>query len=277
MIRLFRLFSKFPLFFLHFLGAGLGWIAFVASPVYRRRFMGNAALAGYSFKQVWPAIGHAGKMVAELPRLWQGAPVPVLMKNTHCLDRAYAAGRGVVLLAPHLGCFEIAPQMVAEKYAEQYGALTILYRPARQAWLAKIMQHARHRPGLQAVPTNMMGVRHMLKALRQGKAVGLLPDQVPPDGMGLWAPFFGQDAYTMSLAARLVQQTGATLVLGWTERLSWGRGFVVHVVDFKEPLAVDLSEAVMQINKSMEALICQAPSQYLWGYARYKQPRKESV
>jgi KDO2-lipid IV(A) lauroyltransferase len=59
--------------------------------------------------------------------------------------------------------------------------------------------------------------------------VGLLPDQVPPDGMGVWAPFYGRPAYTMTLAARLVQQTGAALLLIWAERLPAGRGWVLRV------------------------------------------------
>ena len=107
--------------------------------------------------------------------------------------------------------------------------------------------------------------------------MGLLPDQVPPDGQGLWAPFFGRDAYTMTLAVRLAQQTGAAVVLVRCERLPWGRGFVTHFEPLAQPLSDQLDVAVVQINQAMEHLIRQCPEQYLWGYARYKQPRAEAA
>ena len=98
----------------------------------------------------------------------------------------------------------------------------MLYRPARKAWLRELVDTSRTRPGLAVAPATLAGVRQMMRALRRGEAVGLLPDQVPPDGMGVWAPFFGRPAYTMTLAARLVQQTGAALLLAWGERLPRG-------------------------------------------------------
>ena len=272
---LFRLFSYLPLWFLHASGWVLGWLAYGLSPQYRQRFAENAALAGYGVTQVRGAIGQAGRMVAELPRLWMGAPMHYKWDNDAAVDRAYAAGQGIVFLTPHMGCFEISAQSAAERYSGRYGPMTVLYRPARQPWLANVMASARKRPGLETAPTNLAGVRQMIRALRNGRAVGLLPDQVPPDGMGQWAPVFGRKAYTMTLAARLVQQTGATVLVAWAERLSWGRGFCIHVRELPEPLSSELDRAVAQINQAMEQLIRECPQQYLWGYARYKQPRQE--
>jgi KDO2-lipid IV(A) lauroyltransferase len=103
--------------------------------------------------------------------------------------------------------------------------------------------------------------------------VGLLPDQVPPEGMGLWAPFFGKDAYTMTLSARLAQQAGASVLLSWGERLPLGRGYRLHFRELQQPLASDLASAVCQVNREMEQLVRECPGQYLWGYARYKQPK----
>jgi KDO2-lipid IV(A) lauroyltransferase len=126
----------------------------------------------------------------------------------------------------------------------------------------------------------------MIRALRRGGSVGLLPDQVPPDGMGVWAPFFGQPAYTMTLAARLARQTGAPIGVVWCERMPGGRGFTVRVQPLANPLpdrsadgenadpaALELADATA-INRSMEAVIAQRPEQYLWGYNRYKAPRR---
>ena len=152
--------------------------------------------------------------------------------------------------------------------------MTVLFRPPRQPWLRELVARARLRPGLQAAPTTLAGVKQLTRALRAGEAVGLLPDQVPPQGMGLMAPFFGRDAYTMSLSVRLIQQTGASVLLAWGERLPWGRGFRVHVQAMAEPLPADLLAAMTAINRAMEHLVRQCPSQYLWGYARYKSPRE---
>ncbi len=276
MIRLFKLLSFFPLWLLHGLGWALGWLVFAASATYRKRFLANAALAGYSFAQVRAAVGQAGCMSAELPRLWFGAPVAVRWEGEGCLERALQNGRGIVFLTPHLGCFEVTAQAVAQRYGQQMGPLTVLYRPARKALMQKLTQGARARPGLNSVPTNLSGVRLMIKALRQGHAIGLLPDQVPPQGMGLWVPFFGRDAYTMTLGARLAQQTGSSVLLVWGERLSWGRGYTLHFRELSTPLSVQLDAAVLQINQEMERLIRECPRQYLWGYARYKQPRGEA-
>ncbi|MCL1960636.1 MAG: lysophospholipid acyltransferase family protein [Desulfovibrionaceae bacterium] len=275
MFVLYRFLSVWPLALLHGVGAALGWLTWLASPTYRRRFAGNAALAGYGFGQVRPAVAHAGRMVMEMPRLWFGPPVPVRWDGADLVDAAYAAGKGVVFFTPHLGCFEITAQDVAGHYRAAHGPLTVLYRPARQAALAQVLETARRREGLQTVPTTLTGVRQMIKALRAGRAVGLLPDQVPPEGMGQWAPFFGQSAYTMTLAARLVLQTGATPLLVWGERLPRGRGFCLHFRALAEPLAGQLEPAVAQINREMESLIRECPQQYLWGYGRYKKPRAE--
>jgi len=195
------------------------------------------------------------------------------------LDAAVAQGKGVLLLTPHLGCFEVCAQAIAERFGQRC-TLTAMYRPAKQPWLRTLEETARARPGLVTAPASLAGVRQMLRALKQGQAVGLLPDQVPPQGMGVWAPFFGQAAYTMTLAQRLVQQTGAALLLIWAERLPRGAGFVLRVSELAEPLphALASDQAAQQagaavVNRAMERLIRQCPAQYLWGYHRYKQPR----
>ena len=278
MPSLFHLFSLLPLWLLHGLGAALGWLVFAVSPTYRRRFLDNARQAGYRFADVRAAVGHAGRLVAELPRLWlRPEPPPCVMIEPERVERIWAQGRGIVFLTPHLGCFELSVQAAARRWGAEHGPITILYRPARQAWLARVMATARNRPGVQAVPTTLSGVRQMIKALRRGESVGLLPDQVPPEGQGLWSPFFGRDAYTMTLAARLVQQTGASVIVARCERKSWGRGYVLNFEELPVPLSDSLETAVLQLNQAMEHTIRQSPSQYLWGYARYKHPRAEQA
>lgn len=275
MLLLFRLVAHLPLGLVHAIGAWAGWGVFLLSPTYRRRFVENARQAGYRFAQVRGAVAHTGRMAAELARLWFGRPPAIAWDNVQALDGAYAAGTGVLLLTPHLGCFEITAQGIAQRHMARHGPLTVLFRPARQAWLQPLVAASRQRPELAAVPTTLAGVRQMIKALRQGRAVGLLPDQVPPDGQGVWAPFFGKPAYSMTLAARLAQQTGAQVRLVWGERLPRGRGYVLH---FREPRVSwdgPLDQVVAGMNAEMERLVRECPQQYLWSYARYKTPRQE--
>ena len=275
MILLFRFFSVWPLWALHALGAVLGWVVFALSPTYRRHLLAHAAQANVSRADALASVAEAGKMVAELPRLWMGAPVPVSMTGREHIEAAQASGQGVLFLTPHMGCFE----MTARAYAEQFGqvpgrAMTVLFRPPRQAWLREVVAAARQGPGLETAPTTLAGVKQLVKALRSGAAVGLLPDQVPPDGQGVWAPFFGRAAYTMTLSARLAQTPRTALLLAWGERLGWGRGYVVHVLPgHAAPLPADPVAACTAINAAMERLVLAGPRQYLWGYARYKNPR----
>jgi len=279
MIFWFRFFSHWPLWALHAIGQTVGWLAWLLSPTYRQRFSANVKTAGLNFSQVRGAIGHAGSMSTELPRLWMGkSPAVVWTEGSlACVETAYAAGKGVLFLTPHLGCFEVTAQALTASFSAKFGPLTVLYRPSRKEGLGQVMEATRARPGLETAPTTLAGVRQMIKALRAGKAVGLLPDQVPPEGMGQWTPFFGKPAYTMTLAARLALQTGAKLMVIWGERLPWGQGYRIHASERNTPEAADVDVLVLQINQAMERLILSRPDQYLWGYARYKQPRLETT
>jgi len=268
---LFQSLSAWPLPLLHFFGTGVGWLTWLLSPTYRRRFAENARQAGFGPAQVRQGIAQAGKLVVETPRLWFGEMPPVDWEQSELIAKLRAEGRGIVFLTPHLGCFEVT----ARSYAARFGPVTVLYRPARKPWLRELIATSRSRENMTAVPTTLAGVRQMLRALKAGEAVGLLPDQVPPEGMGVWAPFFGRDAYTMTLPARLVHQTGAVLLLVWGERLPRGRGYQVHVHRFEGELARDPVAAATQINQEMERMVRAGPTQYMWGYARYKKPRGE--
>jgi Kdo2-lipid IVA lauroyltransferase/acyltransferase len=269
----FKCLSFLPLWLLHALGWLLGWLAFLGSAAYRQRFLENVRQAGIARSDWRKAVGESGKLVAELPRLWLGAAVPVRVDGEAHVARALDAGKGIVFLTPHLGCFEVAAQTYAQRFGQAGQPITVLFRPPRQTWLARWVAVARARPGMATAPTSLAGVKQLIKALRAGQCVGLLPDQVPPQGQGVWLPFFQREAYTMTLSARLAAQGGATVLIAWGERLSWGRGYIVHVQPLSGVLSSDLAQASAQINQAMESLIVQCPSQYLWGYARYKQPR----
>lgn len=281
MLTLFRWLSRWPLWLLHVVGGALGWLSYAFSPLYRRRFEANARQAGVARASSRAAIAEAGRLLTELPYLWMRPASRSILRHVAwegdaLIAEAHARGQGVIFLTPHMGSFEVTAQAYAERYAAEHGPITVLYRPARKPWLRELVDTARERPGLAAAPATLAGVRQMIRALRRGEAVGLLPDQVPPNDMGVWAPFFGRPAYTMTLAARLAQQTGAVLMLAWGERLAHGRGYVVHLSRFDEtlPAGADAqAESAAAVNRAMERLIRQRPQQYLWGYDRYKAPR----
>lgn len=268
---LFRALAQMPLGVLHALGVAVGWLSFLLSSTYRRRFLENARQAGYPFAAVRAAVAEGGKLAMETPRLWFGAPPPVEWEGAELIESARASGRGILFLTPHLGCFEVT----AQDYARRFGRITVLYRPARKRWLRELVDTARERVNLAAAPTTLAGVKQLFKALKSGEAVGLLPDQVPPQGMGAWAPFFGKPAYTMTLPARLAQQADALVLLAWGERLGLGRGYRVHIRAWEGDFPREPAAAAEQANRRLEALIRECPAQYLWGYARYKQPREE--
>lgn len=270
LLTLFRLLSWLPLPVLHAIGALLGWLVYLASPSYRRRLKDNIVRAGYagSLRQ---AIAEAGKNVLELPFIWCASPSRVLKSatigNWDLVQAALDAQRGIIFLTPHLGCFEITAQLVATKVP-----LTVLYRPPRKEVLKPLIEGARTRANLMLAPANLAGVRMLLKALRQGGPIGLLPDQVPQNGEGVWADFFGKPAYTMTLPAKLQQMSGASIILTYAERLSFGRGYVVRFVPFSEPPGETPQQQARAINAAMEKLIACCPAQYFWSYNRYKTP-----
>ena len=269
----FRLLSFLPLIVLHALGAVAGWAAYVLSGSYRRQLTTNLQRAlghkgGFALR--WAAAAEAGRMALELPAIWCRSLARMLslmreVRGFEHVERARAAG-GIIFITPHLGCFEIAGQ-----YCASLGPLTALYRPPRRASLAPVMLAGRRRGQMALAPADLSGVRQLLRALKRGENVGLLPDQAPQVGEGVWADFFGKPAFTMTLASRLIDQPGVTALLMWAERLSWGRGYRMHFSPLP-PLTGDAAARATQLNAALEALILQCPAQYLWGYNRYKTP-----
>ncbi|HEU4844810.1 MAG TPA: lysophospholipid acyltransferase family protein [Burkholderiaceae bacterium] len=270
LVLLFRFLSIFPLPLLHALGAALGWLVYLASPSYRRRMRDNLAQAGYS-AQLPAAIAEAGKSIVELPFIWCAAPERVSRhasdENWQLVQTALDAGRGIVFLTPHLGCFEIVAQEIALRTE-----LTVMYRPPKKAALKPLIEGARARDNLLLAPANMSGVRILAKTLKKGRPIGLLPDQVPQEGEGVWADFFGRPAYTMTLPAKLAQMGDATIIVTYAERLPHGKGYLIRFVPFTDRLEGTAAQQARAINAAMEQLIARAPAQYFWSYNRYKVP-----
>jgi Kdo2-lipid IVA lauroyltransferase/acyltransferase len=272
MVFVFRILSRLPLWLVHLLGGWLGRLTYLLSPTYRRNLQGNMTQAGIDPALHGAAAAEAGKQMAELARIWlrslDEANAQVLeVVGWELVESAQRAGKGIVFLTPHLGCFEITAQ-----YLSAFGDITVLYREPKSAAARDLILTGRKRAQLHLAPADLSGVRSLIKALKKGQMVGMLPDQAPKSGEGVWLKFFGRYAYTMTLAARLTE-TDAVSLLTWGERLPGGRGYRIHFAAPSQPLRGSTIERAQQINGEIEALIRQCPTQYLWGYNRYKQPR----
>ena len=272
--------SRLPLWLLHGAGATLGRLIYGFSRSYRRNLDANLAQAGYTDSATREAaIREAGRAMAELPAIWLLPPARVAKlvvdaRGWEWVERSHAAGRPIVFLTPHLGCFEITAQYYAWR-APVGKPITVLYRRPRKAALTPLIESGRGRNNMKLASADFAGVRALIRALRRGESAGVLPDQTPHVGEGVLAPFFGRPAYTMTLVKRLVRASDATLLLAWAERLPAGAGYRLTIRPFGAALAHGMTEAVTQINAALETLIRECPAQYLWSYDRYRLPQTE--
>lgn len=274
MSLLFRLLGQLPLPVLHVLGALLGWASYLGSPTYRRHLRENLerALPGAGMRLRMAAAAEAGKGGLETLRVWFASEVVLAsmvreVRGWEAVEAARRAGRGLVLVSPHMGSFEIFGAFL---FLRHY-PLTALYRPHRHALVQGLIERGRGR-FVRLAPAGLSGVRALLAALRRREAVFVLPDQVPTGGQGQWLPFFGRPAYTMTLVGRLTAQADTETFMVFGERLPCGRGFRLHFLPPAPPLAGSVEERTRAINENVESVVRMNPAQYLWGYNRYKTP-----
>lgn len=217
------------------------------------------------------SLRHSVTTVLELGFAWQGTPdrVNTAIKAVHgqaLLDQAQADGKGVIILAPHFGNWE-----VLNFWLSSHMPFTAMYEPPRIAPLNDTIRQGRERMGAHLVPTTARGVSSLLKALKRCEAVGILPDQVPEDTGGVMALFFGFPAYTATLLPKLVARTQARVIAAVAQRRPHGDGFELHFMD-ADARVYDTDEVVSAqgVNASVEAIIALDPVQYQWEYKRYK-------
>lgn len=271
---LLRLLGRLPLSVLHATGGALGWLVYLTSPNYAARLRDNLLQSGVwsdarDYQRILNAtVSEIGKAFAEVVAMWFRPQEEVaswvrVVHGWEAVEDARKAGRGLILLTPHLGCYEVIAQYLALKFP-----LTVLYRPPNYALLEPAMLEGRSRPQLRTAATDTGGVRTLLKALKRGEAIGILPDQVPSEGEGERAEFFGRPAQTMTLASKLAHSTGAPMLLTFARRLPRGRGYEMSF----EPMPGRLpgESAARHLNRGLESIIRRLPEQYLWSYNRYK-------
>lgn len=280
---LLKLLARLPLPVLHGLGIALGWLLYWTPGRHRGRLRSNLFASGVCTPGrdcrtlLRQSIGESGKALVELLPVWLRPYEKVLklVKGTtgwEHIEAARAAGKGIILIGPHVGCFEML-----NLYYAAFHPFTAMYKPPRNPLLAELMLAGRQRGQAKLVPTDLSGVRAQLAALKRDEAIGILPDQVATAGDGVWAPFFGRPAYTPTLVASLQRKTGAAAFLVAAERLSWGRGYHLHAFPVDCPLPADKRAAATRINQAVEEVVRRFPAQYMWSYNRHKRPGKAAL
>ena len=216
------------------------------------------------------SLTHSTATMLELGFAWMGDPERVessilAVHGRELLDEARTEGRGVIVLAPHFGNWEVLNFWLSSHFP-----FTAMYEPPKIRRLDPVIRRGRERMGASLVPTNPRGVAALLKALKRGEAIGILPDQEPSWGSGVFAPFFGRQAYTATLLPKLVARTEARVVTGVARRLP-GQGFALHFLPADERVYREEEvESASGVNASVEAAIALDPAQYQWEYKRYR-------
>ena len=266
-----------PLKVVHWLGSGLGWLTSILPTRARRTTEQNLRLCFPQLTDeelralVITSLQQTTITALEMGKNWL-SPIDKTLAmvkeivGEKVLEQAAAEKKGVIIVTPHLGNWELLGQ-----YVSKVTPTTFLYKPPRNPYFEKMMKSVRTRGKLKMAPTNSKGVGTLLKRLKQGESVGILPDQEPAIESGEFAPFFGVPALTMTLVAGLTARTGAKVVFGFAERLPQAQGFRMNIYP-ADPLIYDpdIKRSVEGLNRSVEKCVTQAISQYQWEYKRFK-------
>ena len=182
------------------------------------------------------------------------------------INRAVEHQQPVIVAVPHLGNWEYFWHWLQFNYP-----LVGMYQPSKFSGVDELVLAARSRFGGELFATDAKGILGLMRSLKQGKVMMILPDQAPRQGAGIYSPFYGQSAYTMTLLHRFIEKTGAQLVFGACLRAREGDGFHIHV---EAPQFETRDQTLESFNQSMnlqiESLINQWPEQYQWSYKRFK-------
>ncbi len=216
------------------------------------------------------SLKETAKTAMEAGAIWRNSWVwlqgkIVAMEGDEILRAKLAEGRGVLVLAPHHGNWE-----VVAPYLASVANLTAMYQPLDNPKMDELVLAGRSKLNITMAPTNRKGVMMLFKALQGGTIVGVLPDQVPaPESGGEIAPFFGQPALTMTLVQGLIQRTGCAVCSCYAERVAGG--FKLVVIDADEQIySAEPVVSVTGLNASVAACVRRAPAQYQWEYKRFR-------
>lgn len=261
------------------LGRRLGLLARHLLPGRRRLAERNLARA---YPQKTPAevaalarevFAHFGVLAADLFRA-VSRPVEETLARVEVvgLEEALAAsrtGRGVLFVTPHLGNWEYAALVTGAGGMPS----TVIARPLDNPLLDALLTDFRRRTGNRVVPKTE-AAREVLRTLRHGGTIGILPDQHahPPDAVVV--PFFGRPASTTSAVARFAARTEALVVTAACVRTGPARWRMTYLPPLdvrtlpEEERGVEALTA--RISRILEGMVREQPSQWLWLHNRWR-------
>lgn len=282
-----RLTALLPLRANHGFGAFLGWLCWVVPNRNRSNTLVNLQLCFPDMADdkrqalARASLMETGKALTETGWLWHRDPEDILELIEFPEQESAFAGllqvakagsddsrpqTKALLITPHFGAWELCPAALAPLKDPAY-----LYRPPRAIALEAIIKKGRERFGAEMVAVDAAGLKNLLRAIRRGRPVGILPDQEPDLDSGVFANFFGVPANTMTLLPRLAGKSGARVVCLAIERKSQGRGFRVHNVEVENDiLDADINKATTALNRTVEHCVTINPAQYCWSYRRFR-------
>ena len=274
---LLRLLSLLPLRATHAVGAVLGKLFWLAPTRLRHVTATNVRRCFPELDQtaqtalIRANLKETGKTLLEVGPLWFWDRKRLLnlftqISGEEAVHNARLKNHGVIFAGLHLGSWELVGVHLSDRYA-----VTMMYRPPRLRELEPLIVASRERFGAHLVPTSAAGVRQLFQVLAQAGCVGILPDQDPGEGSGVFAPFFGMPAYTMTLLPRLARKTGAAVFFVYAQRLPQAAGYHLHFVPAHPDIAhADAKIAAHHLNAGVESCVRTLPEQYQWGYKRFK-------
>ena len=274
---LFALLNKLSLRSAHRIGAFLSWLVILLPNRNRRITYANIRLCfpGLSTseqnKLARQSLVETGKTITETPAMWLWPGDKTLQLIQHIegaelLQQAHDQNKGVIIAFPHLGNWELVSLYCSSRYP-----MTTLYKPPQLIQLDEMVRHGREKLGARLYPTDNTGVRALLSALKKGEMVGVLPDQEPRFGNGVFAPFFNIQAYSPTLISKLASKTGALVIFAFAKRLPAGKGYeLVFTRADNEAIQSELTNSVTVINQGVEQCIRFCPEQYQWSYHRFR-------
>lgn len=270
--------SLLPLRVNHALGGAIGWCTWALPTASRKATDLNLLLcfanedAAYRKKLAKQSLIETGKSLTELGWAWYRprATLEKLIHTVHGEEHLIAAREkpgGLIVISPHLGAWELCMLPLAKEERA-----IVMYRPPRHLMLEPLLIGGRTRHGGELAPLSTTGIKTVLRGLKQGRAVGILPDQEPDLNNGVFVPFFGVQANTMTLLARMARSADAGMVFIFCERLAKGAGYKLHYLPADEAMrSADRHIAATALNECVENCIKIRPEQYIWSYKRFRQ------
>ncbi|HHQ68710.1 MAG TPA: lipid A biosynthesis acyltransferase [Halothiobacillaceae bacterium] len=275
------LFSRFSLPVNHRIGRLIGLIAWYTRSKHRRVAEANIARCFPEKSQAQrqqlarQSLIESGKSLTELGPIWNWPQdkieqIILDMPGFDAVEQTLDQGRGVILLGPHLGAWELGGLAISMRVPT-----TIMYRPPRDPQFEQLLVEKRSRLGASLAPANLKGVRQAITALKNTELLAVLPDQSPRAGEGEMAPFFGHPALTLTLIRSLVRKTNAAVFVGYAERMPDSSGFIIRFRPASQPVGdADVITALTALNQEVEQSVRACPEQYQWTYPRFRRQKK---